>query len=111
VKQLDSEEKQALADRVTKLGPEGLERAAKDLKEALSNNMTPIPPDILSTFTKPDTNLISWITVQNLQEKGQGRGGRLEVDSPLAKHITSDGEEVPFFVQYDHFEVRFSFGP
>jgi hypothetical protein len=45
--------------------------------------------------------------VQSFQEAGTGRVSRQNpVKSPLSKLITSDGSPLPFFVQYDHIQVR-----
>jgi Zn-dependent M16 (insulinase) family peptidase len=104
---LEKEEKSRIAAQVKKLGPKGLKDAEKVLQEAKVEHARPIPTDILTSFPVPDVKSISWLQVQSLQERGNGRNhtGRHDVKSDLVKHIQSDGPELPFFVQYDHVQV------
>ncbi|PPQ88654.1 hypothetical protein CVT25_010230 [Psilocybe cyanescens] len=106
---LEKAEKERIATQVQKLGPEGLKRAEAELEEAKAEHNKAIPPEILTSFPVPDVKSISWIPVQSVQEPGQGRKvvfPSAENDS-LSKHIKSDGEELPFFVEYDHVESDF----
>lgn len=49
---------------------------------------------------------ISWIRVQSVQQQGKGRSNiSVSKESDLARVIDADGEQLPFFVQYDHVEV------
>ncbi|KAK7058884.1 hypothetical protein VNI00_001508 [Paramarasmius palmivorus] len=87
---LEKDEKARVAEQVKKLGPEGLKKAEKELEEAKAEHDKPIPPEVLKEFSIPDVKSIAWIPVQT-----------------LAKHINADGQELPFFVQYDHVESDF----
>lgn len=82
--------------------------AEKRLEEAKAEHSKPIPTDVLTSFPVPDVKSISWIPVQSVQEPGKGRtvAPRFKPStSALQKHIESDGETLPFFVEYDHVEV------
>lgn len=106
---LEKDEKERTAEQIEKLGPEGLKKAAKELEEAKAEHDKPIPPDVLKEFKIPDVKSIAWIPVQSLQQKGKGREADVAIASgtDLAKHINADGQELPFFVQYDHVESDF----
>ena|SRR6266545_2056262 len=106
---LEKDEKARLAEQVKKLGPEGLEEAVKRLEEAKAEHSKPIPTDVLSSFPVPDVKSIFWIPVQSVQEPGKGRQLNSKYKSTngaLQKYIESDGRPLPFFIQYDHVEVR-----
>lgn len=93
---------------MAKLGPEGLKQAATALEKAMQEHDRPIPPAILKSFPVPTVKTISWIPVQSVQEPGQGRKVQYQAspEEQLPKVIESDGSPLPFFVQYDHVEVR-----
>lgn len=97
--------------QVEKLGIEGLKRAETELEMAKAEHDRPIPTEILTSFPVPDVKSISWIPVQSVQEPGHGRKihSFSSVNDPLFKHIQSDGQKLPFFVQYDHVEVSLYF--
>jgi len=104
---LEQDEKARIAQQVITLGPEGLERAKLALDKAKTEHDKPIPEDILTSFPVPSVNSISWIPVQSVQERGNGRKHSTPAVNPteLSKHIKTDGGVLPFFVQYDHVEV------
>lgn len=82
--------------------------AAKVVAAAKAEHDKPIPKELLTSFPVPDVKSISFIPVQSVQQPGTGR----QKDAPapnateLAKKINADGEELPFFVQFDHVKVR-----
>lgn len=103
---LEADEKVRLEAQVKKLGSEGLERATKALEAAKAENDIPIPPEVLHQFRIPSVKSISWIPVQSVQEPGSGRKAAVtRQETELSKHVDSDGNEPPFFIQYDHVEV------
>jgi Zn-dependent M16 (insulinase) family peptidase len=103
---IEADEKARIEAQIERFGPEGLERAAKELEEAKAENDKPIPPEVLQQFRIPSVKSISWIPVQSLQEPGLGRTNTFQKQkSALSTHIDTDGQELPFFVQYDHVEV------
>ena len=104
---LEKDEKARIAAQIEKLGADGLKKAEVKLELAKAEHDRPIPTEILTSFPVPDVKSISWIPVQSLQEPGHGRAipSPPVVKDPLFKHIQSDGQELPFFVQYDHVEV------
>ncbi|KAJ3976962.1 Metalloenzyme, LuxS/M16 peptidase-like protein [Lentinula raphanica] len=105
---LEKDEKKRIAAQIKKLGPEGLKAAAQELEEAKAEHDKPIPTEVLTQFKIPSVKSISWIPVQSLQQKGKGRSAAPASESSgLAKFIASDGDEPPFFVQYDHVESDF----
>lgn len=95
--------------QVKALGPEGLKKAAAELETAKAEHDRPIPDGILSKFPVPDVKSIAWIPVGTVQEPGAGREtAKFISPSPaLKKHIDSDGQELPFFVEYDQVESDF----
>lgn len=109
-KRLEEEEKNRLEKQKEALGKEGLEKAEKILEDAKKEHDTPIPTEVLTNFPVPDVKSIAWIPVKSLQEVGVGAGRHKEVEQrnneDLAKHVQADGSALPFFVQYDHVEVR-----
>lgn len=102
---LEKDEKARIAAQVKKLGPEGLEAAAKLLEKAKAQHDKPIPDDIIKAFPVPDVKSISWIPVQSAHEKGKGKANFAK-DSKLRKHIEGDGDPLPFFIGFDHVQVR-----
>jgi hypothetical protein len=104
---LEQDEKARIAQQVETLGPDGLERAQLALVQAKAEHDKPIPQDVLTSFPVPNVNSISWIPVQSVQERGLGRSHPITAMSQteLSRHIESDGDVLPFFVQYDHVEV------
>jgi hypothetical protein len=105
---LEEAEQARIADRVEKLGPEGLKEVERKLEAAKKEHSKPIPTDILTSFPVPDVKSISWIPVQTVQEPGEGRKTNPHVGSTngeLQKHIESDGKPLAFFVEYDHVQV------
>jgi hypothetical protein len=104
---LEKDEKTRVAAQIERLGPEGLRKAEVELKVAEAEYGKAVPPEILTSFPVPDIKSISWISVQSVQEPGIDRkpADWASASSPLSKYIDSDGELLPFFVQYDHVEV------
>lgn len=99
---LEKDEKVRIAAQVKRLGPKGLEDAAKLLEKAKAEHDKPIPVEILKAFPVPDVKSISWIPVDSVQEKGKaGAVG----ESKLRKHIEGDGDPLPFFIGFDHVQV------
>ena len=105
---LETNEKERVSEQGKKLGPEGLARAQKILEDAKAEHGKPISNEIITRFPLPSTKSISWIQVQSVQEQGNGRPSRScpPGSSALFNHVTADGSPLPFFVQYDHVEVR-----
>lgn len=97
-----------LVTQVQKLGTEGLKRAATCLREAIQEIEKPVPDAVLTGFPIPNTSHMRWETVRSVQEPGIGRRATVEdADPTIQEHLASDGEELPFFVQYDHVQVRY----
>jgi Zn-dependent M16 (insulinase) family peptidase len=104
---LEREEKARIAAQVKKLGPSGLAKAAQELEAAKCEHEKPIPTEVLTAFPVPDVKSISWIPVQSVQERGVGRAPASQVaGSELSRYIESDGNPLPFFVEYDYVKVR-----
>jgi Zn-dependent M16 (insulinase) family peptidase len=106
---LEKDEKVRLEKQVKRLGPEGIAAAVKELEEAKAEHDKPIPESVLTAFPVPDVKSISWIPVQSVQQPGKGRSVSAPASKPaqeLEKHIAKDGEDLPFFVQYDDVKVR-----
>jgi Zn-dependent M16 (insulinase) family peptidase len=105
---LEKAEKARIANQVEKLGPEGLKEVERKLEAAKADNAKLIPTDVLTSFPVPDVKSISWIPVQSVQEPGEGRKANPHFSSmngELQRHIESDGQALPFFVEYDHVEA------
>ncbi|KAJ3514376.1 hypothetical protein NLJ89_g2417 [Agrocybe chaxingu] len=106
---LEKDEKARIAAQVERLGPEGLKNAEAELEAAKAQHGEKIPDEILTSFPVPDVKSISWIPVQSVQEPGKGRKATFSPSTtePLYKHIESDGQPLPFFVEFDHVESDF----
>ena len=107
VERLKQDEQARIAAQKETLGPEGLAKVAQELEAAKKEHDRPIPQEILTSFPVPDIETISFIPVQSLQEPGKGRKRTIEQtgNAELAKHVASDRQELPFFVQFDHVQV------
>lgn len=109
-KRIEEEEKARIAEQKQALGEEGLKKAEAELEAAKKEHDKEIPTDVLTSFPVPSVKSISWIPVQSLQEVGSSPGRRKAVEqsnnAELARHVQADGSPLPFFVQYDHVEVR-----
>ncbi|KZV77044.1 hypothetical protein PENSPDRAFT_645781 [Peniophora sp. CONT] len=108
---IESEEKDRIAKQRETLGEKGIAEAVKKLEAAKAEHERPIPTEILTSFPVPDVASISWIPVQSVQAPGTGREAcKFPSGSPadaLAAHLSADGKELPFFVQYDHVQSDF----
>jgi len=106
---LEKDEKARIAAQKERLGSKGLARAEKELEEAKQEHEKEIPNEILTSFPVPDVKSIAWIPVQSLQDVGKGRKRTIvqKNNADLAHHIESDGDALPFFVQYDHVQSDF----
>lgn len=100
---LEKDEKARVAAQVKKLGPKGLEDAARLLEKAKAEHDKPIPNEILQAFPVPDVKSISWIAVDSVHENGKVV---TTGESKLRKHIEGDGNPLPFFIGFDHVQVR-----
>lgn len=98
---LEKDEKARIAAQVKKLGPKGLEAAAKLLESAKAEHDKPIPDEILKAFPVPDVKSIAWIPVESAHETGKV----VTKESKLKKHIEGDGGRLPFFIGFDHVQV------
>ena len=109
-KTLEEEEKARIAKQREIMGEEGLKKAEQELELAKKEHDKEIPPAILKGFPVPDVKSIAWIPVQSLQQVGTSAGRKAIVaqhnNDAVKKYVESDGPELPFFVQYDHVEVR-----
>ena len=110
---LESDEKVRVDEQITRLGQDGLARAAKILETAQAYNDRPIPSDYITSFPLPNVGSISWIPVQSVQN-GVPKAERMNLvvanDDELAKHVAHDCSDLPFFVQYNHVKVWLSMG-
>ena len=111
---LEKEEKARIEAQREKLGQEGLAQAQKILDEAKKEHEKPIPTEVLTSFPVPDVKSISWVPVQSVQEPGRApsrapASGATSGNADLHRHVTSDGADLPFFVQYDHVQVSGQF--
>ena len=104
---LEKDEKARIAAQVERLGPDGLKKAEADLEAAKLEHGKVVPTDLITSFPVPDMKCVSWHSVQSVQEPGTDRKTvhQTSGSSPLSKYVESDGETLPFFVQYDHIEV------
>lgn len=107
---LEKDEAKRIEEQVAELGPEGLKQAEAKLEAAKAEHDRPIPEKVITSFPVPDVKSISWIPVDSLQQPGEGlhTGKHVSQSPDLAKHIGSDGQPLPFFVEYDHVEVSIS---
>ncbi|KIK71096.1 hypothetical protein GYMLUDRAFT_147646 [Collybiopsis luxurians FD-317 M1] len=107
---LEKDEKKRLEKQVKALGPAGLKAAEKELEEAKAEHDRPIPAEVLTRFQIPSVSSISWIPVSSYTQKGKGRaaGPAPGAPSELTRVINADGEELPFFLEYDHVEASSS---
>ena len=104
---IEKDELARIDAQVKALGPEGLKKAEAELEAAKAEHEQSIPDEILNAFPVPDVKSISWIPVETVQEPGSDRqhAGFVSESSELKQYIESDGEALPFFVQYDQVEV------
>lgn len=105
---LEKESKARIVAQMNLLGAEGAAKREEELENAKSQNWTPIPEDVLASFAIPDVHTISWVPVLTSQG-GDGLVpalGGMNEGNDLSQHIEADGTNLPFFVQFDHVQVR-----
>lgn len=105
---LEKDEKARVEKQLKRLGPEGLAKVKEVLEKAKTKNDAPIPEKVLTDFPVPDVSSISWIPVQSVQGGGKAPStpGRATDNAELLDHVNTDGQKLPFFVQFDHVQVR-----
>ncbi len=104
---LEVDEKNRVEEQNKLLGDEGRRRAKEELEAAKAVHELPIPEDLIKSFPVPDVHSIAWIPVQSAQEGARNAIALRKLDnSPLKKHINADGSALPFFVEFDHVQVR-----
>lgn len=106
---IEKDETKRVKAQVKALGPEGLKKAEAELEAAKAEHDRAIPDGILAKFPVPDVKSISWIPVATVQEPGAGRqiAKYISESSKLKQYVGSDGQELPFFVEYDQVESDF----
>lgn len=109
---LETEEKARIEAQRKQLGPEGLAKLEKELKEAKAQHDRPIPEEILTSFPVPDVSSISWIPVQSARNDPFAKGSTSSVIAnaapSLQKHLESDPAPLPYFIQFDQVQVSYS---
>jgi Zn-dependent M16 (insulinase) family peptidase len=105
---LESDEKARIDIQIKRLGQSGLAKAANELNIAQAYNDRPIPREYLTSFPLPNVGSISWIPVQSfLNEAPNAQKATPAIGSnELARHVTQDSSDLPFFVQYTHVKVQ-----
>ncbi|BGO99155.1 hypothetical protein NBRC10513v2_000259 [Rhodotorula toruloides] len=88
-----------------RLGPAGLARLAADLVSAKAANDHPPPKSLVKSFSVPDYTKIALPTVETARSNGVARG-KETFSGPLQRKINRD-VDLPFFVQFDHYESSF----
>jgi hypothetical protein len=99
---LEKDERARIAAQVKELGPEGLEAAAKLLEKAKAEHDKPIPDKVLKAFPVPNLKSISWIPIDGVLENGKPAPAG---ESKLKKYLEEDGDPLPFFIGFDHYQV------
>ena len=107
---LETTEKDRVKNQREKLGSAGLDKLKKLLEDAKAEHDQPIPPQILTAFPVPDVNSISWIPVDSAFNKAgeitmQSKPPSA-ISSSVEEHLNKDNATVPYFIQYDHVNVR-----
>ena len=101
------EDKEArIAARARDNRPDDLQNAAKRLEEAEAINKEPIPEEIIRAFPIPDVKTLSWIPIDSVHGDSVHGSGGVVANSKLREHLHGDGDPLPFFVGFDHFQVR-----
>lgn len=105
---LESDEKVRIDEQINRLGQDGLAKVANELDIAQAYNDRPIPREYLTSFPLPSVGGISWIPVQSFQNGVQNAQTPTPAigSDELARHVTQDPSELPFFVQYSHVKVQ-----
>lgn len=112
--ELRAESKAALKERKERFGEEGLKRLGKELDEARRANDAPIPEKVISDFPIPSPLTINWIplgvgrALPSPQAGIPSLGPDLnQLDKDVQVHVDQDPTQLPFFVQFDHFNSAF----
>lgn len=93
-----------LANR-QRLSPTGLARLAADLASAKAANDHPPPKSLVKSFSVPDYTKIALPRVETARSNGVA-AGKESFSGPLQRKVNRD-VDLPFFVQFDHFESNF----
>ncbi|GAA5993072.1 hypothetical protein JCM5350_003975 [Sporobolomyces pararoseus] len=96
-----AEEQEArIAKMVQKLGPGGLARLDRELKEVQEAYRVP-PLSFVRRYPLPDFRKISWLQFDTARSNGVGQG-REAFFGKAQRVINADGPNLPIFVQFDH---------
>ncbi|GAA5858806.1 hypothetical protein JCM8547_004996 [Rhodosporidiobolus lusitaniae] len=91
----------------SRLGPSGLAKLDADLERAKKANDHPAPASYLEKFKIPNIDALEWLTVETARSNGVGKG-RDVFKGHLQEKINDDrGGELPYFVEFEHFESSF----
>lgn len=92
--------------RRLQLGPEELAKLREKLENAKAKNDTPIPEELFGT-SMANVSAIPWLPVQMVLEGRQllPFSSSVTEDAKLKEYIASDGQELPFLVQFDNIQV------
>ncbi|CAO3618389.1 unnamed protein product [Cunninghamella blakesleeana] len=101
--QLMEEEQNRVEKQRERLGEEKLKKLQKKLEDAMAENDTPLPSEVLEDFKIPPVSSINFINVVSARNNGIDNGSNI-VQAYVNKDSSAD---VPLFIQYDQINSRF----
>ncbi|KAK0087176.1 hypothetical protein PV325_001628 [Microctonus aethiopoides] len=94
-KELEETEKKRIAERIEKLGTEGLEKKVIEYQNAVAQNEAPIPEDVLTCVSVPGTDSINFHHVKSYVTDGPDTHSRFAID------------KLPLYTCLDHINTNF----
>ncbi|GAA6040381.1 hypothetical protein JCM8097_007588 [Rhodosporidiobolus ruineniae] len=88
------------------LGCSGLAALDAALTAAKKANDHPAPPEVIRSFRMPDLRRVGLLESETARSNGAGRG-RETYRSRVQDVVNQDVGDLPFFVQFDHFDSAF----
>lgn len=89
-----------VATNIRRLGPEGLARLERELRDAERENNHPPPRSLVESYTVPDFRKILWLPVGTGRSNGVGQRSE-RFRCKIQDIIDDDGGDLPVFVQFD----------
>ncbi|KAA8906288.1 Metalloenzyme, LuxS/M16 peptidase-like protein [Sphaerosporella brunnea] len=99
LKKMDEDEKKRIADRMKKLGPEGLKELEAKLQAAKAKNEKEIPPEVVGQFKVPDVDTIHFIKTTTVRAGLAAKDSA--PDNELQKTIMKENQDIPLYLHFE----------
>jgi Zn-dependent M16 (insulinase) family peptidase len=105
VKKIEDDEKQRVAERVKKLGEEGLKKLQEKLDAAKAENDREIPPEVVGQFKVPGVDSIHFIKTTTVRAGLALKDGRPDNDVQLI--LDKEPADIPLYLHFESVSSKF----